>query len=723
MLQWQQWNRKLKVVLWALTLIGVIAALPLGALRWQMESTSKQVEYVMDYKDIVLVASYQNDPAAFLDQQLDRMKAAGVTTMAVFESTLDEFVMAKHINIYNRGQLALLEGKAPVPGRNETYVLFAGTEEQEKLGPLIEKAFERKDITVEPWSYDGRPGLKLNTPIENATLVSMNPDPMALEKINAAGFRILPRLSDRIRPYNQEAAGELVAQLKQYNVDRILFDGDAVKGFNDNADMNSLYGFAELLKNNHIGLAAIEGLKSPQQGFNTLSYLTDYDVVRLHSIPTGLAATITPETLTDRFLLAAKDRNIRMFYLNAAPSRSFDKGGISDPLEKLADALSGPDGTIQKLADFGFPSGNAEAFSFDTPGWAKAAKAIVCLGAVSIIALLIGAFASWLTIPAFVLGLIGSAGLYVLSASTLEQGLALGAAISAPSLALIWAMNVVRRRTEGNRRAVSGSDWNHTSPTGAYSGAVRAGDAPRWGSLLGDIFAIGRIKWIFNGLTASQRFGNAVVLFIVTSLISLLGVPFVFGLLNNIKYSLVLQQFRGVSLLHIAPIGLVALYVFLYTGTSVLANLRRLLSIQITVFWIAVVGILGIVGLYYLSRTGNAGHASSLEMLMRNTLETTFGVRPRSKEFLLAHPLLLLGLFLALRYRAAWVLIIVGSIGQLSMVDTFAHIHTPMHISLIRDLLGLGLGAIIGCVLIAVWQIGEGVWHRWLRTRIVPSAE
>jgi hypothetical protein len=158
-------------------------------------------------------------------------------------------------------------------------------------------------------------------------------------------------------------------------------------------------------------------------------------------------------------------------------------------------------------------------------------------------------------------------------------------------------------------------------------------------------------------------------------------------------------------------------------GSSVLENIRKLLSIQITVFWIIVVALLGIVGLYYLSRTGNEGSASSLEMLMRNTLETTFGVRPRSKEFLLAHPLLLLGLFLALRYRAAWVLVIVGSIGQLSMVDTFAHIHTPLQISLIRDLLGLCLGAVIGCVLIAVWQLGEGVWRRWVRPAIVKSAE
>ena len=96
-------------------------------------------------------------------------------------------------------------------------------------------------------------------------------------------------------------------------------------------------------------------------------------------------------------------------------------------------------------------------------------------------------------------------------------------------------------------------------------------------------------------------------------------------------------------------------------------------------------------------------------------LETTFGVRPRTKEFLLAHPLMLLGLFLSLRYRAAWVLLIVGCMGQLSMVDTFAHIHTPIHISLIRILLGLGMGTVIGLILIGIWQIGEGIVKRFWR--------
>ncbi|WP_221413081.1 DUF5693 family protein, partial [Peribacillus simplex] len=89
------------------------------------------------------------------------------------------------------------------------------------------------------------------------------------------------------------------------------------------------------------------------------------------------------------------------------------------------------------------------------------------------------------------------------------------------------------------------------------------------------------------------------------------------------------------------------------------------------------------------------------EMAFRSFLENTFGVRPRNKEFLLAHPMMVLGVFLSFKYRHAVYLLIIGVMGQLSMVGTFTHIHTPIYISAIRVVLGLGLGLIIGLIAIA----------------------
>ncbi|MFB9327026.1 DUF5693 family protein [Paenibacillus aurantiacus] len=689
---WQQWNRKARAFMWVLTLVGVLAALPLGATRWQMEDTSsKKVEFVFDYRDLVQAASYTAHPRQYIAEELVKMKEAGVTSMAVYETSLEEMVWADYLAVYNSAAAAELQDKPAAQDENYTYLLFAGEEEEAALSPMIEQTFAYWEIAVKPWSFGGRTGLILETPVENAMLKPMNPDPIALQKIHAAGFLIVPRLSDRI-PYDQNMVDAQMAELSKLGVHRILFEGDAVKGYKDNAEKKSLAGFAHILTKYNIGIAAIENSK-PQKGMNSLAYLTQYNIARLYSLSDSDAATMEPEAIADRFHLAVKDRNIRMFYLNTAPTRSAAKSAVVNSLPNIYDALQGEQGAVRKLSDLGYEIGSAQPFEYESPSWHKPLKALVALGAVALITLLVSAFIPGVVIPVFLIGLIGSAGLYVLSKPTLEQGLALGAAVSAPTLAIIWAISRVKAHTTGSLRPVGGTSMAKNGFAG--------------------------LNWVFPGLTAGRRLMMALSIFAMTSVISLIGVPYVFGLLNNITYSLVLEQFRGVSLLHLAPIGLSALYVFLFTSGSLGGNIRRILSAQITVLWVVVAGALGIVGMYYLSRTGNAGQASALELFTRNVLETTFGVRPRFKEFILSHPLFLVGLFLALRYRAAWVFFIVGSIGQLSMVDTFAHIHTPLHISLIRVVLGLVLGAIIGLVGIGVWQVLEGVWRKWV-LRYIP---
>jgi len=693
-------NRKLyraaRRLLLLFTALGVLAALPLGVVRHQMEQKSKTVEFVFDYRDLLLIASYHAHPREFVAEKLQALKEAGVTTMAVFEGSLDDFQRAGRITVYNSKEAAMLRGEPASADENYTYVLFADEATAEALEPVFRRAFERSGNTVRAWSHGGRPGIVIDTSVEDAQLRPMEPDPLAMEELTAAGFRLLPRFTDRIRPYDPVLMDELLGRFAALGSTFLLFEGTEATGFGDRAELGSLDHFASLLNKHNIGLATIENLRAPQAGFATLAWETDYNVVRLYSLSENDAMTMTPEAIADRFLLAAKDRNIRMFYLNAAPVRSGTRPEVADPLDNLVEALAGGDdteGAIAKLERFGFRAGFAEPFDYRHEGWQKALRAVVALGAIAVIALLIDAFLRGFGPAAFVIGVIGSAGLYVLSPSLLEQALALGAAVAVPTLAVLWALGRVRAHTEGERRPVGG--FGAAEPAPADDGRLLGG------------------RWTFDGHPAGRRLAAALALFAATSLLTLLGTAFVFGLLTNVTYSLVLQQFRGVSLLHAAPIALVAIYVFLYTGKSVSGQLRKLMRLEVTVFGLIVTAVLAAVGYYYMTRTGNAGQVTSLELMFRNALESAFGVRPRTKEFLIAHPLLVFGLFLSLRYRAAWVLMIAGVLGQLSMVDTFAHIHSPILLSLIRSLLGLGLGLVIGLLLIALWQLGEGAWRRW----------
>ena len=197
-----------------------------------------------------------------------------------------------------------------------------------------------------------------------------------------------------------------------------------------------------------------------------------------------------------------------------------------------------------------------------------------------------------------------------------------------------------------------------------------------------------------------------------------MGVLFIVGLLNQITYSLVIEQFRGVSILHLLPIALVAIYWLLFSENlshrDKLQKAQKLLKSYISVLWVIGAVVVVGAGLYYLSRTGNDGETTAVERLFRSFLENTLGVRPRTKEFLIAHPLFLLGAYLCVKYRSAVLLILIGVIGQASIVDTFAHLHTPLLISSIRIVYGVSFGILVGAVFIIAWEIVVRSWQRWV---------
>ncbi|KIL36670.1 hypothetical protein SD71_06600 [Cohnella kolymensis] len=670
-----KWNTRLARWLWWVVLVGIVASLPVMYARVQTESSANQVAIAMDYRDLLQVGASQTNPQAFVQEQLKRLKDAGVNSMIVFEGTLEELAWAGEVAVYNASQAALLEQRVADPGDNRTYVLFTNPEHEKQLRPVIDWAFRNHGADVTDWSFKGRSGVILGLGYDDAMIRPMQPNPAAMQELKEQGFLIIPRLSDRFDPLDTVELDKWLRSFQELGVKQIVFDGEAVTGFEEGPQ--GVAAFAQLLNKHNIGIGIFENLKVPQKGIDRLANLLDYNAVRAHPVGDAEIMTIRKEQLADRLVLAVKDRNIRILYLNAMTVRDVSKGQVVHPLDTIVYVLQGEGdtrGVTAELADFGFTPGAPQAFQPHHAPYELLLRGLTALGAIALIALAFGLFVPSLLAPAFVLGAIGGAGLYVLNSTLMIQMLALLAAIAAPTASVVLLIKRLRELREG------------------------AGDQP---------------------ISASKRLGGAVILFIRTTVLSLAAIPLVVALLNHISYSLVLQQFRGVSLLHAAPIGLVALYVFLYgSGNTVVGNARRILAMPLTVLWIVALGVLGAAGMYYMTRTGNAGSVSGLELKFRALLENTFGVRPRTKEAFLGHPLFLAGIFLALRYRWAMVLLIAGTIAQLSMVDTFAHIHTPLVLSIIRVLLGLGIGALIGLGIIAVWQIGEGVRNRWVRRQV-----
>ena len=134
--------------------------------------------------------------------------------------------------------------------------------------------------------------------------------------------------------------------------------------------------------------------------------------------------------------------------------------------------------------------------------------------------------------------------------------------------------------------------------------------------------------------------------------------------------------------------------------TDYVRGLRPLLAGEVVVGFVALVALA-----LFVARSGNdpGVGVSATELKTRALLDKYLYVRPRTKEFGLGHPALLLGLAAAASRRfPQWVLplLVIGAIGQSSLMDTFCHLHTPLLVSALRGLIGWALGAVFGAL---VW--------------------
>jgi len=676
---WKTLKQNPRKFLWWLVILGLVAALPMTFVRERTESSANNVEFVFDFRDLQDIADTQPKPAQFVDEQLQLMKKAGITSMSVYESTLQELQTARRIEVYKSRDLIGVQGKLADPAENFTYVLFADKDTEAKLAPIIQAAFGRDyGVKVQPWQLEGRGGLVLETGLDDALLRPMDPDPMTMQYLKDQGFQLVSRLSNK-RPFDKDRMDDLLKKLSELGVKRIIPDADEVPGFTK--DPNDIKQMADKMRKYNIGLATIEMLKEPQRGFNELARSVEYNVVRLHSftekdteklmqpMAAGDLENLIQET-ADRLVLAVKDRNIRMVFLNAKAIKSVEKKQVVYPLNYLYEALDGKDGAVKRIEKAGYTMGPAVPFTPYSSPVTDAVKTVapylLLLGGVAMIALLISFYVPQITMVAFLIGVVGAAGMNIVLDRYYALLMALAIGISASTLAIIYA-----------------------------------------------------IRFVKDGRAARMRSGLLVAawLMIRSTAISLIGVVYVVSLLNSIIYFLVLDQFRGISLLLMLPILLGGLYLVLFSDEMTYAQrwerLKAIMMSQIRVLWLVLGAVAIGVLFYYLSRSGNEGTTTGIERYFRSFLENTMGVRPRTKEFLLSHPFFIVGAYLSVKYKNAVYLMLLGVIGQLSIVNTFTHLHTPLDISGLRVLYGIILGAIIGLVLIAVWEIVTRSWKRW----------
>jgi hypothetical protein len=176
------------------------------------------------------------------------------------------------------------------------------------------------------------------------------------------------------------------------------------------------------------------------------------------------------------------------------------------------------------------------------------------------------------------------------------------------------------------------------------------------------------------------------------SVISTLGGLAAAAFVSTDAYFLQIQAFPGVKASLIWPIVCI--------GVLSLRNVEwASFRTRDALLW----GAGGLLLAVVLLRSGNLSiwPASEVEIGVRSWLEEVLIVRPRFKEFLIGHPLLVLWGGLGAQRWHPWALAIlcVGLLGQVSIINSYEHLHTPLGVTLLRTSHGLWLGAALGGLL------------------------
>ncbi|MBI5701302.1 hypothetical protein HZC34_05620 [Candidatus Saganbacteria bacterium] len=426
-----------------------------------------------------------------------------------------------------------------------------------------------------------------------------------------------------------------IASLKGHQT--IIFDGDEITGYPENIKL-----LAKELKKNGIKFGNVEIVK--QDGDKKLRGLMNHNIVRVHSIPKDELKKLGRDEAIDRFVRAAKERSIRLIYIRPFLPPQI----IGDPIKYNLSYLSD---VKASLANAGFNLGPASKPTVIKPfGWQVLLMGIgVVIGGLLLINYFIKfpEFVNWITIvaSAFIMVVVGAGG----HSFILEKTLAFLAAITFPAYAMISQFS---KKTQGE----------------------------------------------------GNPYINALYIALNVVADTALGIILIVGLLANTTFMLAAQTFAGIKFTLIIPVLLVAIYFFFKTEegfdmTSFKNKLQNIMSTNLPV-WIFLLGLVALGSLaILLARSGNfVLPVPEFEKTGRLILEKIMSVRPRTKEFLIGYPFLMISAFLFLKDKKQWlpVLLAIAVIGPVSTLNSFCHIHSALVISIIRSVNGLVLGVLIG---------------------------
>lgn len=173
-------------------------------------------------------------------------------------------------------------------------------------------------------------------------------------------------------------------------------------------------------------------------------------------------------------------------------------------------------------------------------------------------------------------------------------------------------------------------------------------------------------------------------------------------MLSGIGYYVNNEIFRGIKLSLMVPVFYTAeVFYFMFIKnerSKMMTDIKKLLYSDIKVYWVIIGGVVLAAGAYYIIRSGNVNEISSLEQAMRNAITEIFPARPRTKEFLIGYPALVLFVYY-MKYVdvkiVKWLLAVGSSILAASVTNSFCHVFTNFSVIVMRTFNALLLGVAV----------------------------
>lgn len=638
--------------------------------RANFERMNNQVELAVSYSELKQMAVVGG---MSFQELLEKVKAeTDLTSISLEEDTLESYV--------NEGRVTVLKGSEVMNlyriGHVNRYILtnlYKNVRiEPEKFYLVVDQKedFDRlKDFLSVEYGKDqvvviGHQNiLEVMDEKEQLLNVGLGISGERIQELESVGFKVIPRFKNSIR-LNRDIIRAKFRSIQDFSpVSTIVFEGNSVLGY-----PNELPMVEHKIRDLNLNLGMIEF--SNQSGMKELAGTLSDSVIRVHSISTEEMAFYTQKRAINRYLRAAKERGVKILFL-----RPYIGTVVSDNIiQSNIDYFNDISGILKRGGKVIEPVGTEQLKAYH--GANPMESFVIVLGIFVVFWATLTLFISfrgysWLWACGIFLAAYFIKDLFQVYYDDItviymlwDRFWALVAAVSFPTYAII-------------------------------SQFPKAKSLPSY---------------------APQERILPIIGFILKSVgICFVGSLFIGGLLSDITYLLGIRLFFGVKISFLLPLFLIGLYFYLNENrlSSIFYVFKRLVMSPVRTMSLLAFFVCSLFIFLYILRSGNYMTFSVpyIEHVLREFMEDTLFIRPRTKEILIGYPMLIFSVYYlgrGFQENWSWFFNALGSVALISFINSFCHLHTPLWVSTYRMILGVVLGCLIGII----YSFGIAVFKR-----------